>query len=395
MAKAMKAMKAAAPKVMKKKAAMKAMKAMKVMKKKAAMKAMKAMKVSSYQAFKKRKIEEAKKEAAKQAAKDVMAHRLAVKNILVPYIKNLEATNQTSLLHPSYESYKEGMKKAVKAMKVMKKKAAMKAMKAMKVKEKIWVQWRRPNKATIKAMGKKAIKKEHTWMDYVDMLAGVMPWPKQPMKNKAAMKAMKVMETKSAMKAMKVMKKKAAMKAMKVMKKKAAMKAMKVMKKAMKVPKRFFKKAAMKAMKVMETKSAMKAMKVMKKEAAIKTLKVELKDGRVIEIEERYFMTRDAMLIQIYSFVGDADTDDGTNMWDAETKMNEMMHEDKVVCRKVNGDWLYAFCNKGMEVKKKKLASMKVMKKKAAMKAMNGMTRWQMKKDGNGNEKAAVKAMNA
>merc|ERR1711998_798537 len=41
---AMKAMKAA-PKVMKKKAAMKAMKAMKVMKKKAAMKAMKAMKV--------------------------------------------------------------------------------------------------------------------------------------------------------------------------------------------------------------------------------------------------------------------------------------------------------------------------------------------------------------
>ena len=96
------------------------MKAMKVIKKKAAMKAMKAMKVSSYQAFKKRKIEEAKKEAAKQAAKDVMAHRLAVKNILVPYIKNLEATNQTSLLHPSYESYKEGMKKA---MKVMKKKA--------------------------------------------------------------------------------------------------------------------------------------------------------------------------------------------------------------------------------------------------------------------------------
>merc|ERR1712199_49327 len=44
-AKAMKAMKAAAPKVMKKKAAMKAMKAMKVMKKMAAMKAMKAMKV--------------------------------------------------------------------------------------------------------------------------------------------------------------------------------------------------------------------------------------------------------------------------------------------------------------------------------------------------------------
>ena len=214
-----------AMKVMKKKAAMKAMK---VIKKKAAMKAMKAMKVSSYQAFKKRKIEEAKKEAAKQAAKDVMAHRLAVKNILVPYIKNLEATNQTSLLHPSYESYKEGMKKAVKAMKVMKKKAAMKAMKAMKVKEKIWVQWRRPNKATIKAMGKKAIKKEHTWMDYVDMLAGVMPWPKQPMKNKAAMKAMKVMETKSAMKAMKVMKKKAAMKAMKVMKKKRAMKAPKM-----------------------------------------------------------------------------------------------------------------------------------------------------------------------
>merc|ERR1712193_481222 len=47
MAKAMKAMKAAAPKVMKKKAAMKAMKAaMKVMKKKAAMKAMKKKSVS-------------------------------------------------------------------------------------------------------------------------------------------------------------------------------------------------------------------------------------------------------------------------------------------------------------------------------------------------------------
>ena len=51
MVQGLKAMKAAPPKVMKKKAAMKAMKAMKVMKKKAAMEAMKAaMKVMSKKA---------------------------------------------------------------------------------------------------------------------------------------------------------------------------------------------------------------------------------------------------------------------------------------------------------------------------------------------------------
>merc|ERR1719443_655132 len=44
------------------------------------------------------------------------------------------------------------------------------------------------------------------------------------MKQKAAMKAMKVMKKKAAMKAMKVMKKKAAMKAMKAMKKKSVSK---------------------------------------------------------------------------------------------------------------------------------------------------------------------------
>merc|ERR1712023_365282 len=79
MAKAMKAMKAAAPKVMKKKAAMKAMKAMKVMKKKAAMKAMKAMKVmkkmAAMKAMKAMKV--MKKKAAMKAMKEKSVSRIA------------------------------------------------------------------------------------------------------------------------------------------------------------------------------------------------------------------------------------------------------------------------------------------------------------------------------
>merc|ERR1711871_1293853 len=87
MAKAMKAMKAAAPKVMKKTAAMKAMKSMKVMKKKAAMKAMKAMKVMK----KKTAMKAMKKKSVSKIAKGRCAKAMVLRGSKAKTVGGLTA----------------------------------------------------------------------------------------------------------------------------------------------------------------------------------------------------------------------------------------------------------------------------------------------------------------